>query len=501
MPLSLRCYEAPFPMPAPDDVVAAWRRDPEALAWALPPPPLPEALKARSAALAKGPARTALAERLLAEHRRLGAPAATLEACARLGKAGALTVVAGQQPAPGLGPLYSLHKAAAAISLARKWDAIPVFWIAGDDQDLEEAARVRFLAAGGGLEELRAPVPAALPLNRLETDAALRDWLAAWRDKLPPSDYRDPLFAKLAEACRGTWSDWMGRTLLDLFGVDGLVVLDPSWVRKESADLLKRYAAGASSFSEAMATHSAKLQASGFRLQVSPMPSFHLFTEKGGSRRRAEAFDDDASPDVLLRPVLQDALLPSLAMIAGSGEAAYLAQAGPLYEGLGVSRPLLALRPPLTLLPARQAERLAAWGLSPADALLPEEALLEAARKRNGAKQDLTLEIRALAPRWEADLKALALPPDLARPREKTLASVKAALEALGRHAAKAEDAAAGIDRAQVDSLRRWAFPGAKPQERVLNAASVLARFGPELAEALTRLDWTDPRPRVAVVS
>ena len=490
----------------------------EAPAWALPAPASPEILSARRQALRAWRPAEGLSTRLLAEHRRLGAPGTSLASCGRLAEEGAAVIVAGQQPAPGLGPLYALAKAAAAVSLARSLDALPLFWIAGDDHDLGEASQVSFLAAGGGLERMTASLtcPPGTPLNRLETDEALKSWVERWRARLPSTPSRDSWFDALLEDCRGTWSDWMARSLLRLFGDQGLIVADPAWLREPASSLLARYAAQAAPLAGRMGAQAARLESEGWKPAIAPLPHCHLFELSGDRRLRAAPASDlpqrvrkdpgRFSPDVALRPVIQDALFPVLAMVAGPGEIAYLAQLGPLYEALEVSRPPLFRRPSLTLLGPREAGLLACWKLSPADALLPLEVLLEKARAGTGAGPGLAVRIAALKARWQAELDtlgkpAVALDPGLARPARRTSESLDAALDAFTRKVAAAEDRAGGIDHARALALHQWVFPGGRPQERVLNASSLLARFGQGLAKALIEeVDWADPAPRLAVI-
>ncbi len=396
-------------------------------------------------------------------------------------------MVAGQQPAPGLGPLYALHKAAAAVSLARRWQAVPVFWVAGDDHDLAEASQV---------EGLQVPLsaPPGTPLNLLPCDDTLKTWLETWRSSLPPSPHRDPLFARLTASCAGTWSDWMARTLLTLF--DGLVVVDPAWVRDLTAGTLARYRASEPSALTALAEHSRKLTSAGFRLQASPLPQTHLFSIRDGKRQRSPEGD---SPDVLLRPVVQDALLPVLAMVAGPGEAAYLGQAGPLYEALGVSRPPLALRPPLTLVAAKDLEHLKAWGLPTSSALLGEQGILQALKAAH-PPSDRAVRLRQAGQRWESEILPLA-GEGLEGPAASTARAVREAMDALAKRLERQEEERLGIDRRRAQALGRWALPSGKPQERTLNAWSVLCRFGEGLAGALVdSVDWTQSGPLLAVV-
>ncbi len=480
--------------------MASWRTAPEALAWALPPPSSPQVLEARRRTLASIPDRTALALRLAEHHRRLGAPEASLAACSHLGQAGALAVVAGQQPAPGLGPLYALHKAAAAVSLAKRWGAVPVFWIAGDDHDLAEASRVRFLGATGGMEEDEAPAgPPLTPLNLLSCDGALVPWLGSWRDRLPASPHRDPLFERLSAACTGTWSDWMARSLLLLFGEDGLVVLDPSWVRDLSSGLLARYREAEPAIRHALAAHSARLKTEGYRLQAPAPEETHLFTVRDGRRERSLSGD---SPDVLLRPVVQDALLPVLAMVTGPGETAYLAQTGPLYEALGVSRPPLALRPSVTLVAAKDLKHLEDWGLTPDSLLLGEQGILQALKALRPPSARAA-RLREAGGRWAHEIPLLAGEgmKDLEGALGASIRAVRESLESLARRVERMEEEKSGIDRRRAQALGRWALPSGKPQERTLNAWSVLCRFGEGLAGSLVDgVDWADSSPRLVVV-
>lgn len=445
------------------------------------PEPAPD-VSARAASLKRLSPRPALAESLLREHRRLAAPQASIENCARIGAA----VVAGQQPAPGLGPLYALHKAAAAVALARRLDAVPVYWIAGDDHDLDEAARVHFQAAGRW-ETSRAPVsaPRGTPLNRIPCDAALRTWLEAWRQALPPTLHRDPLFERLVRHAQGSWADWVARTLLDLFGGMGLVVVEPSWLRREAAWLMARYAEGCAEDAEC-----------------------RLFESRDGLRRRSTGPDpkqvlaepERFSPDVLLRPVMQDALLPTLIQVCGPGEMEYLPRASELYARLGVEEPVRLRRPTATLLAREEADLLHRLG----GVLGSEEALLAAARERAGCRPDLPSRVTALGRRWEEEFQSLAAEAKglegLEKPAGRTRASVRQALEAFARKAGAAEERKAGIDHARIAALASRARPGGKPQEKVWNAWAALCRFGPGIVERLVNeVDWGSEEERILV--
>jgi bacillithiol biosynthesis cysteine-adding enzyme BshC len=344
----------------------------------------------------------------------LGAARAALDAAARLGETGTVAVVAGQQPGLFTGPLYTVHKAAACVALSRRLEeqgipAVPVFWLASEDHDWDEVNHVYALDASYQLLRLEAklgrqgtPPSFSLPLpdNRDELIQALISCA-------PGTGYTSEIEEALRQtSATGGFSQWCARLLSWMFSPAGLVIYDPGQpqARALAYPVMRRAVLRREEVAEEFARGSLSLAGMGYPLQVEKAPtSTHLFYLHQGSRvalHRASStlvsrsgevalsqeqlltcLEQDPgvlSPDVVLRPVVQSAVLPTLAVVAGPGELGYYAQLREVLAGFDHPLPALWARAPLTLVDAavnRYGERL---GL-PAAALV-DRGLLEQAR-------------------------------------------------------------------------------------------------------------------------
>ena len=184
------------------------------------------------------------------------------------------------------------------------------------------------------------------------------------------------------------------------------------------------------------------------------------------------------SPGVLLRPVVQDAVLGTALQLMGPGELAYLVQAAPLYAKLEVAAPRVALRPQMLVLDRKQRGHLDGLGLT-LDQLLLDEPTVFALLDRGGS----SARIASLRESTLKELDAMkseftALDGGLERPFEKTREQIDRALELF---ASKASAAAVRRDqtvRARTESLRAACLPGGAPQERFLSTAHFALRYG-----------------------
>jgi uncharacterized protein YllA (UPF0747 family) len=229
-------------------------------------------------------------------------------------------------------------------------------------------------------------------------------------------------------------------------------------------------------------------------------------SRRSGERFTRAVLDDMArqhperlSPNVLLRPVIEAALLPTVAYVGGPAELEYLPQAAPLYEALGVARQAPVPRWSGVLIDARVDKLIAKHGLALAD-LDGREGALEARLVREALPPEADARFtelrRALEEQYERLGAAVAqVDPTLARSiqssknsalagtqeiEKKLLASLKRENETLVR---------------QVSRARAAVFPRGEPQERVLTLASFLIRYGPALVAELEQevAHWADP--------
>ena len=374
----------------------------------------------------------ALGTELVRLHERLGAGEGSRANARALAEGRALCVVAGQQPSPLGGPLYSLHKAHAAVALAkalaRMLDraVVPVFWNATEDDDFDEIAGATW--AGAGLE------PHHLALSRdaredgrlvgsLPAGLAAPLWRAArgaWAS-LPGSARAARLLdtAALAAERDGDLGDVVSALFLAVFADDGLVVVDPRLpaFRAAARPLFARYAERHTIVRDGVDQAGDRAEALGHARGFAPAQTeFALFAVHDERRRHLAVAEGgralaDAStivsPGALLRPVAQDFVLPNLGLVAGPGEVAYLAQLAAAYEALEVPASIVVPRWTATWLPAPALAAAEAAGVAVEDLVRdPDRAL--AAFFAAGVPPDLARDLHALRAQSRAGLDGIA---------------------------------------------------------------------------------------------
>ncbi len=469
--------------------------------------------------------RAAVADVIAAQQQHRGAPPEARAALDRLRQPDGVAVLTGQQAGAFGGPLFTLLKAITALKLAarirqeQKIPAVAVFWIDAEDHDWEEVASCEVLDADVQPRTVRLqPPPGAgtVPVGALvlpdSTTAAL-DELASY---LPPTEFTATLMTRLRSAYRPGVSpgDAFGRLLEFTLGEFGLLVYDASdpAAKPLARPVFVREAQFPGLTSELAAAAGARLVELGYHAQVSAhTDGVALFSLDGG--RAAIRFSDGAfhlgnrvvspaelvamaernpaafSPNVLLRPIVQDTLFPTAAYVAGPNELAYLGQLKPVYEHFGVPMPLMVPRASATLLDSAGVRFLAKYGVSLETLHAQDESvlnrLLEAALPREveqayeAASAVLGRELQQLA---EA---VPAIDPTLEGAARSAMGRIHHELQGLhGKiiHAAKRRDETL---RRQFSRTRAQAFPDGHAQERAVGFVSFLDRYGPGLVDQL----------------
>lgn len=457
-----------------------------------------------------------------------GAPAVTLANLARLAQPDAVCVVAGQQPGLFGGPLYSLVKALAVARWAARIEAetgapcVPVFWIASDDHDFAEVATAAWLDRDGA--PCRASIPpvadrAGAPLHDL---AVPRDAWSAANAELLGSLHRTDFSASLEEllAPRGddTFEAHFARVMLSLAGPFGVVPVVPrlGFLRRAAADLAAKEFAAPRASSERLRAAGERLAAEGCQVVHRDGTEANFFLEVGepGARVRAKlAWDGDriaAShpstreplgefapaellaepsrllPNAALRPLVQDAALPTVMFVGGPSEVAYHAQIGGEYAAFGVCRPAVTPRPSAVLLEPRVRRGLERLGITAeeAAALAPDAlaARLAGAGGGDGVGADaLARGIDDAVARWLAEAGAdgqdAAVQKALERLRDGVRIGTEKVAERLAESRARRASTGEAAKRKALDALA----PYGEPQDRVLApVAPLLANFGAE---------------------
>lgn len=451
----------------------------------------------------------ALAWALETEHRRLGAPPAALAALDRLARGDAVCAIAGQQPAPLGGPLFAFHKTASAIGLAAEVErrtgvpCVPVFWMHGEDSDFGEIRTACF--AGAALTLVERSLPAAAhreggmvghvplaPVRAIEADA-----LAHWAG-LPGERDAAALLDRAAASARDL-GDAISALLLGLFGDHGLVVVDPRLpaFREAARPILERYLERAEAMAAAARRAGDWLEAHGARRALSDaaLDSF-VFAVEDGTRRKVSVAEARRapvlSPSVALRPVVQDGVLPVVAMACGPGEVAYLAQLREVFEGLEVAAACPVPRLSVTWLPPAAGELLEASGAGPWDVIANADAVVRGvAAARVPAEVRKALEsARRSAGSEMARLGAVTRTVDPSLPQ-----MVESARAKVDYQFQRLEDGVAAKVRHQLDrrhpewvKLRYYLLPADKLQERRLAGMELVAWRGRAVGGELVEL-------------
>lgn len=426
---------------------------------------------------------------------------AALERLERVAEANGIVVTTGQQPGLFGGPTYTLLKALSALTLADRIEretgipCAPVFWAATDDADFAEASWTA-VAIEGGVRKLTIPklgndpvVMAEMPLG--DVSEQFEAMLAA-AGSAPHAIYLDAL--KAAYRSDATIGGAYVRFLRAILEPQGIAVLD-AWhpatraaARPTLVDALRR----ATQVDEAVAMRNVAIERAGYRAQVARVPRLTLvFKSVAGVKERvqiaqaaevAQRADSVLSANVLLRPVVETRILPTVAYVAGPGEIAYFAQVSAVAQALGLREPLAVPRWGATIVEPQVDRRLGRLGMVLEDVRTPHDAerrmgdrMMPASVREqiDGVRADLAARLGALA----AESAALDhLVPDrvIEGARHQMLHRVDR-LERRLRAAARSRATEASRDLA---SVRAALMPEGHKQERRLNPVPMLARHG-----------------------
>ncbi len=465
----------------------------------------------------------AVAEVLAEQNRSWGAGAEVGENIARLGQGRALAVVTGQQVGLFGGPCYSVYKALTAIRLAATLTAagtpaVPIFWLASEDHDFAEVNHCLLLDAQDQLVTLKDEASQAdsLPVGRItfsDSIEPLRQRVAALWARESAGEAEELLGGYVPGA---TYADAFARLFARLFAGRGLIILNPlhAGLHRLSAPLFRRVLEEAEPLHNAIRERDRELEKASYHAQVHPRENATLLFATVNGRRvplrrrgsnfhltgqgeqslaavlsQVEAEPENFSANVLLRPVMQDWLLPTVAYVAGPHEAAYFAQASVLYEKLLGRMPTIVPRTSLTLVPPKVQRLLKKYGLAPPDCWHAPEALgIRMADRRIPPRLARYLE-RTQA-RIEKMLTETAeavkqLDPTLEGAVETSRRKMVYQLEKIRRKAARAQAEREAIIGRHASILSNWLYPERDLQERRIGFLSFVARYGRPLVERL----------------
>lgn len=456
-----------------------------------------------------------------------GAPPIVHQRIAALCGGRGLAILTGQQTGLFGGPLFTLYKALTTLTLAESLardlgrPVVPLFWMASEDHDVAEADHVHLTDRTGSLGVVRhhawASPPGFMPAN-LVLGPAIHETIAQVWEFLPPTEFSATVKASLLEAYAPdrTLADAFARWMVHLLGETGLVLVDASdpRLKRLAADVVRRELETAPATSCAILEVSQSLRAGGYPTQIEARPDgVNCFLLRDGRRplvrdeaelrlrdsgepltptdldRLAEREPERFSPNVALRPIVQDTLFPTLAYIAGPGELAYFAQLRPVYEAFGVPMPVIVPRATLTLLEPRAAQLLERFHLGLSD-LTPDPEQLASRVLRTQLPPDLETTLTEARSGVDEIFRRVAeavagVDGTLKATAGQTAGHIQGHLDQLERKAVQALKRRETETRQQVLRLREALMPGGRPQERVFPVLPYLVKYGPKLLQTI----------------
>lgn len=449
--------------------------------------------------------------------------AKVIESIHRLRQSKALVIVGGQQAGLFTGPLLVIHKAISILRAAKEAEqrlnrpVIPVFWIAGEDHDLDEVNHFHQLTPQLALEKIELDSSAGqgkrAPISRLAISTEQWEQVLEKLDaSLMSTDFKSHWMGKLCElsAESNTLVDLFAGMMSMLFGSEGLVLMDsddPN-LRRLEAPMFRELIIQQKSVGQALAVSKDRLVGLGYEPQADIREgNANLFVIHDGERLLLQRHGDDYtdkseqfrmsesellslveqqpenfSNNVFTRPLMQNYLFPVLSAVLGGGEIAYWALTREAFRSVGDQMPIILPRLEFTLVEGTVQKQLVKLDLSFEDAVLRLE-----------EKRD----------KWLEDQDSIGLPQMFANVKDQFDALYGPVLDAIGTInpglrqlgdtnrqkiveqiqflEAKSKDAhEAQFDAAkrQYERVRQSLIPLGRKQERVYNVISYLNKYG-----------------------
>ncbi len=496
---------------------------------------------AKSIARKKGD-RSVLVSVLEEQNTSFGCTEHTMENISLLREDSTFAVVTGQQVGFLGGPLYTVFKTITAIKLATRlksqlpmYDFVPVFWIEGEDHDFAEMNHTSVLDAENKVVRIDYLPGGVMPernvgaMGELVLDSSVGQAHSRLKENLQRTEFTDALLSKVADAYREgrtfnqAFTSWMNV----LFEGQGLVFISPNHPRlkKLLSPLFLKEISEYPKTSQLVISRSAELEKE-YHAQIKAK-SINLFMFHKGGRYLIEPRENDfslkgtrhfiskeelvrvavetpelLSTNVVLRPIAQDTLLPTVAYVAGPSEVAYHAQLAPVYEEFGMPQPVVYPRAGASFVEERVRRAMEKYSLTLQDFLDDidrvtsrvvgqisdvkiEQLFADTTGRLHEALHELEFGLKEVDPTLLGALEGMKSKIDinLGVLKEKSIAAQKRRNEVAVR---QIEKAAAGL------------LPNGGLQERELSIIHFLNKYGPDLVKLLlSELDITSFKHQV----
>ncbi|WP_203114390.1 bacillithiol biosynthesis cysteine-adding enzyme BshC [Alicyclobacillus sp. TC] len=472
--------------------------------------------------------RQELASALVEHLRQLGAPEASVDNARRLADVRTVAVVTGQQAGLFTGPIYALAKALTAIGVAEQLSqdlqqpVVPVFWVASEDHDWDEVNHAYILTEEGRTKRvslaMRPDLHSMVYHTPLEV-SAVESALDSLQQLLPKAEYK----WRMIEEIRSFWhpgdslSHWFARIMAHLLGERGLVLLDPCLPRLRAlvANAFSKALEASEEIRHELNRCYDEIRSRGFTPEVMEDKSnSNVFWVEDGKRYVLERVDRDLfrsrglnrefslndlrvlvthnpnafSSNVLLRPLIQDELLPTLVYLGGPSEIAYYPLARGVFHAFGKKLPPLLLRQRMQMVPQSVASLLEAWGIT-----WQERNEIDQLERNYLLSNGLLLareQIAKMQAEWSQQLLRLEeqlplLGPQLPTLLQRSAVRQEAELHRLELKISRLIELQGEIEIRHRRLARNWLYPDGQLQERRLSLMNLWSMYGKELLKQL----------------
>ena len=454
-----------------------------------------------------------------------GADEARLEAFV---EKGGYMVTTGQQPGLLGGPLYNIYKAFTAARLAAVLEerlekpVIPLFWVSSEDHDWDEAGHTEIIGVDNKIHRIELEnvySETDPPIHRIQIGSAAQDQIDEFVQLLPDTEFSSEYIKLILESFgpEKTLADGFHLLLQELLGRFGIFFTDAAHprVKAHSGRMLLEELARSEELEAILKRTGEGLSSAGYELQVPLLEGgVNLFLEGSAGRERLYREGDGfrlrtsgehvtlrdvkerqaedpliLSPNVLLRPVVESGVFPTLSYVGGPGEIAYFAQLGEYFQAHGLEMPVVYPRCGVTLVEKKIRKILDKFKLrmeflqKPFHEVASEVAregmpneVEEAIEGLRGSVATCTEEIGQAVSSIDPTLNAAA-----AQVRSQTLS----ALDELERKTLQALKRENQIGLNQLEKARLHLYPNGKPAERIQNPFYFLTRYGGAFLEEL----------------
>jgi bacillithiol biosynthesis cysteine-adding enzyme BshC len=472
--------------------------------------------------------RSAVTTILRAQNAAFGGGPAVFGNLDRLEK-GAVAIVSGQQVGLFSGPAYAFYKALSAIQVANELtrsgiEAVPVFWMATEDHDVDEVRHVSWFQ-DGQLRRFELPAPAdhdaGRPVGKILLGAQIDEQVHDAAELLVKQG--SVLLAQFLKESynRGeTYGSAFAKLFARLFSQQGLILLDPldPALHRIAAPVYRQAIGDRDALNEKLLRRGKELEAAGFSAQVKVTAKstllFYMGCECGdkaqasdgvrkaiaasghgkfqaGEKQWAsaellkaiESTPEDFSPSALLRAVVQDYLLPTVGYIGGAAEIAYFAQSEVVYKQVLGRMPVILSRPDFTLVDIKAAKLLRAYKLTVEDIWAGSQEVrrrMELASVPKDLSRDFDRnhkQVKKMLDQLHNQLKKL--DPTLQGAVETARKKIEYQIDKLRRKTGRAQDAKATLLAVYENFLEQLLYPHKALQSRELCLLPFLARWGP----------------------